>query len=144
MEEIIKKNDKKEAPEAGNPVLQVLNAIKALLERIAENFPERTSTRFFTAGTDTVTAGTSLTVTFSISWRNWKLKLTELYCDSRTDCTYTWYFAGQEFDLNEVTFDWGMKAVEDTYHEIVLVVANAGASDQEVGYYVKGFATYKE
>lgn len=123
---------------------ELLEKIATSLERIAENYPEVTSTRFFTSGTDTVPAGSTLTVTFSINWRNWRLKMTELYCDARTDCTYDWYFAGQEFDFNEITFDYGMKAVEDTYHEITLVVTNAGATDREVGYYVKGFATWKE
>ena len=123
--------------------LELLKRIADSLERVAENYPERESIRFFTPDTDTVTAGTSLTVTFLLNWRSFRVKVTELYADARADCTYEWFFAGSYYNFNEASFDFGKKAVEDAYHEIKLVISNTGAVDQEVGYYVKGWAVAK-
>ncbi|MBA7518284.1 hypothetical protein ES705_10353 [subsurface metagenome] len=122
---------------------EALNKIADSLERIAENYPERESIRFFAADTDTVTAGTSLTVTFLINWRRFRVKVSELYADARADCDYEWWFAGSYYAFNEATFDFGKKAIEDAYHEIKLVITNTGEVDQEIGYYVKGWAVAK-
>ena len=124
--------------------VDALNKIASLLEQIAENYPEIESRRVFACDTDTVVAGTSLTVTFLLNWRHYRIKVTALYADARTDCTYLWKFAGNTYEFNDVTFDFGMKASEDSYHEITLIISNTGAAAQEVGYYVRGFATYKE
>lgn len=123
---------------------EALNKIARLLEQIAENYPQIESTRVFACDTDTVTAGTSLTVTFLINWRHFRLKVTQLYADARTGCSYLWKFAGNIYEFNDVEFDFGMKASEDSYHEITLIISNTSAVNVEVGYYVKGFAVYKE
>ncbi|MBA7467764.1 hypothetical protein ES707_02985 [subsurface metagenome] len=123
---------------------KALNEIASALKRIAENYPEIESTRVFACDTDVIAASTSLTVTFLLNWRHFRIKVSELYADARTDFTYQWKFAGNTYDFNEITFDFGMKAVEDSYHEITLVIANTGTVDQEVGYYVRGWAVYKE
>ena len=120
-----------------------LNKIVSLLERIAENYPEIESTRVFACDTDTVAAGTSLTVIFSLNWRHYRIKITELYADARTDCTYQWKFAGNTYDFNDISFDFGEKASEDSYHEITLIISNTGTVSQEVGYFVKGWAVFK-
>jgi len=121
-----------------------LNYQTRLLERIAENYPEINSVRIYSGDTDVVAGGTSLTVTFELDWEHWRIKITELYADERTDCDYTWKFRGSTYNLNEVTFDFGAKAVEDTYHKIELTVDNTGTDDKEVGYYTKGWAVKKE
>ena len=91
-----------------------------------------------------VVAGTRLTVIFSLNWRHFSIKVTELYADARANCTYEWWFAGSHYRFNEASFDFGKKAVEDAYHEIRLVISNTGAANQSLGYYVKGFAVAKE
>lgn len=123
---------------------EALSKMASALERIAENYPEIESTRVFTSDTDTVTAGTSLTVIFVLNWRHFRIKVSGLYADARTDCTYQWKFAGNTYDFNDIALDFGMKASEDSYHEITLIISNTGAVDQEIGYYVKGWAVYKE
>jgi len=112
-----------------------------LLERIAENYPARDDVRFYTPSTDTVTAGTSLTVTFTLR-RDFEIHVTKLYCDARASCTYTWIFAGISYSINEVDFDWGKRTRVDE-DEITLVVANAGGTDVDVGYYIRGWARRK-
>jgi len=123
---------------------EALNKIASFLERIAENYPELNSTRIFTADTDIVVAGTSLTIIFSLNWRHFKIKLSSLYADVRTDCDYQWKFAGNTYNFNDISFDFGMKASEDSYHEITLIITNTGTTDQEIGYYITGWAVYKE
>lgn len=122
---------------------ELLKRIADSLETIAENYPERESIRFFAADTDTIEGGTSLTVTFLLNWRRFRIKVSELYADARVDCDYEWWFAGSYYNFNEITYDFAKKAVEDAYHEIKLVITNNNEVAQEIGYYVKGWAVAK-
>ena len=113
------------------------------LERIAENFPPLECLIFFYGDTDTVAAGSSLTVIFRLNWRHWALKIKQLYADPRTDCDYEWWFAGEYYTYNDVDLPFPRKAIEDSYHEIKLKITNTGASAQEVSYNLNGWAIRK-
>ncbi|MBU2613911.1 hypothetical protein KJ925_05670 [Patescibacteria group bacterium] len=116
--------------------------IIALLERIADTYPAREDIQFFTPDTDTVPAGTALTVTFTLR-RDFEIVITELYCDTRANCSYYWIFGGVKYELNEVAFSHGKRLREGGDWNIILRISNTGTTDVEVGYYLKGWARRK-
>ena len=112
--------------------------VKAL-KRIAEHYPDRDDLIFFTPGSDAVLAGTALTVTF-VMRRDFQIAVSELYCDARADCTYSWTFAGVRYEFNEVSFSFPKRIRGGDPQRIVLRIENRGISDVEVGYCLKGWA----
>ena len=113
-------------------------AIRAL-ERIAEHYPGREDLIFFVPRTDTVPAGTALTATFGLR-RDFRTRISELYCDARADCRYFWTFGGTQYPFNGVSFAPARRVRGGDEVKIVLRVENFGAAAVEVGYYIKGWA----
>jgi len=112
--------------------------IIVLLERIALNYPAREDVRFFSGDTDVVLAATTLTVTWILR-TDFEIVITEMYADVRTDCDYWWSYGGVIYNINEVTLPYG-KRVGAGEDRVVLKISNTGAVDQEIGYYIKGWA----
>ena len=113
-----------------------------LLERMACNYPSREDVRFFSGDADTAPLGSSLTVTWTLR-TDFEIWIAELYADVKDDCTYEWRYSGTIYDFNEVTFPYGKRTFHDV-NSIVLVITNAGATDQSIGYYAKGWARRKQ
>ena len=113
-------------------------AVRAL-ERIAEHYPGEEDLIFFVPGTDTVPAGTALTTTFVLR-RDFRTRISELYCDARADCRYFWTFGGVQYPFNEVSFAPAKRVRGGGEGKIVLRIENFGAAAVEVGYYIKGWA----
>lgn len=113
-------------------------AVRAL-ERIAEHYPGRDDLIFFVSGTDAVPAGTALNVIFTLR-RDFRTRISELYCDARADCRYFWTFGGIRYPFNEVNFNPARRVRGGDEVRIVLRIENMGAAVVEVGYYIKGWA----
>ena len=113
-------------------------AVRAL-ERIAEHYPGREDLIFFVPGTETIPAGTALTKTFVLR-RDFRTRISELYCDARVDCRYFWTFGGVQYPFNEVNFSPARRVREGDEVKIVLRIENLGAAAVEVGHYIKGWA----
>ena len=118
-------------------------AVEAL-ERIAENYPPVISRRIFSADTDVVAAGTALTIIRTIDWRHWAVKISALYADARENCDYEWRFAGSVYKFNDIEFDFGARADEEAYKEIVLTITNPTTTNWAIGHYVRGWAVSKK
>ena len=103
-----------------------------------ENQPSVESDRFFVGDSDTILAGTSLTVTFGIS-QLYVVRLVEGYCDVRTGFTYLWMIDGVSTPLNQFKYHLG-KVV---HSQVQLIISNPTASDGEVGYYLMGWGDQK-
>ena len=109
-----------------------------LIDVLLENLPRVTSDRFFVGDTDTILSGNQLTVTFTLSTM-YVVRLTEAYCDARTDCTYTWVIDGNAYNINEVKFFLG----KPVHSDITLIIANTSLVDVDVGYYLMGWGDLK-
>ena len=107
--------------------------LQILIDALLENQPRKTSDRYFVGDTDTILAGTQLTVTFSLS-KDYVVRLVEAYADARTDCNYTWVIDGKAYTLNEVKFYLGKPI---TGESITLIIANTSAADVIIAYYIK-------
>lgn len=116
---------------------ELLREIDRKLTVQLENQPSVKSDRFFVGDTDTVSAGTSLTVTFELE-KLWVTRLVEGYADARDGLLYSWIIDGQTIPLNEIKFYQG-KPVHD---DIKLIIENPTADDQEVGYYIYGWGDF--
>ena len=103
-----------------------------------ENQPSVESDRFFVGDSDTLLAGTSLTVTFGIS-KLYVVRLIEGYCDVRTDFTYKWIIDGVSLPLNQFKYHLG-KVV---HSQVQLIISNTTSSDEDVGYYIMGWGDQK-
>jgi hypothetical protein len=66
----------------------------------------------------------------------------EAYADVKPDVTYEWHFMGVVYDSNIVDLPFGKRTTEAD-PKIILIMTNSGASDQDVGYYIKGWARSK-
>ena len=113
--------------------------LQILIDALLENQPRKTSDRYFVGDTDTILAGTQLTVTFSLS-KDYVVRLVEAYADARTDCNYTWVIDGQSYTLNEVKFYLGKPI---TGESITLIIANTSAADVIIAYYIVGWGDFK-
>lgn len=118
---------------------ELLRNIRKQLAVQLENQPAINSDRFFVGDSDTVTAGTSLTVTFTLN-PLFVTRLVEGYCDEVPGLSYLWVINGVVTPLNLVKYHLG-KVVHD---DIKLVISNPTGSDEEVGYYVQGWGDLKE
>lgn len=103
-----------------------------------ENQPSVESDRFFVGDSDTIEAGTSLTVAFGIS-KLYVVRLIEGYCDVRTGFTYQWIIDGKSTPLNQFKYHLG-KVV---HSQVQLIISNPTGSDQDVGYYLMGWGDQK-
>ncbi len=113
------------------------------LERIADAYPAKEDLLYYPPGTDTVNAGTALTVTFT--WRkDFAIRVKQMYCDNRASCTFSWRFAGATYAINEIEYPFAKRAMEDDYETVVLTISNAGLSNVDIGYFITGFARKKE
>lgn len=108
--------------------------IGLLVDALLENMPRRTSDRYCVGDTDTILAGTQLTVTFTLG-KQWVVRLVKAYADARTGCTYTWVIDGNAYSLNEVEFYLGKPINQD----IKLIIANASAVSVDIGYSIQGW-----
>jgi len=108
--------------------------IDMLIRAQMENQPRVTSDRYFAADTDTVAFGAQLTVTFTLS-KLYVVRLVKAYADARVDCTYTWMIDGVASSFNEVEYYMG----KPVHMDIVLIIANTGLADVDVGYYIMGW-----
>ena len=113
-----------------------------LLHRMADNYPAREDVRFFTGDADIAPLGSSLTVTFTLR-TDFEIWVTEMYADVRADCTYEWRYSNILHPFNEVAFPFGKRIMGVGVDQIQLYVANAGASNQTIGYFIKGWARLK-
>lgn len=116
---------------------ELLREIDRKLTVQLENQPSVKSDRFFVGDTDTVSAGTSLTVTFELE-KLWVTRLVEGYADARDGLLYSWIIDGQTIPLNEIKFYQG----KPVHSDIKLLIENPTADDQEVGYYIYGWGDY--
>jgi len=103
-----------------------------------ENQPSVESDRFFVGDSDTLLAGTSLTVTFGIS-KLYVVRLIEGYCDVRTGFTYQWIIDGVSLPLNQFKYHLGKVA----HSQVQLIITNPTAADEDVGYYIMGWGDQK-
>lgn len=117
------------------------NTVLSLLRHIASNFPSEKSLQFCTGDTDTVLAGTSTTVEFSIN-QEFLTKVHQLYCDGHIDIVYKWVLNGVEYNLNEVSFFSGKVVQKET--TITLIITNPTAGNVECSYFVAGWADHRE
>ena len=108
---------------------------KELILAQLENAPRRDSDRFIIGDTDTVSAGTSLTVTFTVNTDLFMVHLHKFYCDAIGGWNYMWISHGQPFDLNEGEYPWG----KTVHANIILIINNPTASDGEVSYFIEGW-----
>jgi len=109
-----------------------------LLQRLCDNHPAREDIRFFSADADVAPASSILTVTWNLR-TDFEIVVTKMYADARDDCTYEWRYSGVSYEFNQVEFDDGQRVRKD-YEQVQLIVTNAGAVDQDVGYYIRGWA----
>ena len=112
-----------------------------LLERMATNYPSREDVRFFSGDADTAPLGSTLTVTWTLR-TDFEIVIDEMYADAKDDCTYDWRYSGNVYPFNEVNFSYGKRVTIDM-DTLVLVVTNAGAVNQAIGYYLRGWARLK-
>lgn len=113
--------------------------IEQLIDALRENQPRVTSDRYFVGDTDTILAGTQLTVTFTLD-KTYVVRLFRAYADARTGCAYQWWIDGKPFVLNEVEFYMGKPITGDN---ITLVIANTSGVDVIISYYIQGWGDMK-
>lgn len=118
--------------------LEVLREIRDQLKTQLENQPSVKSDRFFVGDVDTVAAGTSLTVTFTLN-PLYVTRLVEGYCDEVPGLSYLWVIDGVWTPLNEIKYHQG-KVV---HNDIKLIVYNPTGTDEDVGYYIYGWGDQK-
>lgn len=112
-----------------------MERLELMVESLLENMPRKTSDRYFVGDTDTILAGTQLTVTFSLS-KDYVVRLVNAYADARTGCNYTWVIDGKTYGLNEVEFYLGKPI---TGESITLIIANTSGVDVDVAYFIQGW-----
>lgn len=112
--------------------------LKKLIAVQLENQPSIESDRFFVGDSDTVSAGTILTITFVLD-PLYVVRLVEGYCDVRDGLSYQWIINGLSVPLNEVKYYLG-KVV---HADIKLVITNPTGADEDVAYYILGWGDQK-
>jgi hypothetical protein len=99
-----------------------------------ENMPSLKSDRFCAGDTDTITAGTRLTITFPIT-KLWVIRLVKFYADAVIGLDYQWIINGQVYPMSEGEF-YQAKVI---HNDIKLTIENPTASDEDVAYRIVGW-----
>jgi len=116
-------------------------SVEELLERILDyleaNFPRSDDEPAFVAMTQTVPAGSEVSMSWIVS-ANWLAKIKHLYADAAPDCSYEWTMAGLSIGGNEINFT---KAVEVKAGGVITVkITNSGVVDQNIDIVIEGWA----
>jgi hypothetical protein len=101
-----------------------------------ENMPSLESDRFCSGNTDTITAGTRLTITF-VAGEQWIVRLTRFYADAVVGLDYQWVINGQIYPMSEGGFYLGKPIARGS--NIKLIIENPTASDEDVAYRIVGW-----
>jgi hypothetical protein len=107
-----------------------------LIAVMLENQPSLKSDRFCAGDTDTISAGTQLTVTFVVDER-WIVRLTKFYADAVVGLDYQWIINGQVYPMSEGEFYLGKPIARGS--DIKLIIANPTASDEDIAYRIVGW-----
>jgi hypothetical protein len=107
-----------------------------LIAVMLENQPSLKSDRFCAGDTDTITAGTQLTITFVVDER-WIVRLTEFYADAVVGLDYQWIINGQVYPMSEGEFYLGKPIARGS--DIKLIIENSTASDEDIAYRITGW-----
>jgi hypothetical protein len=117
-----------------------VNSLEQKLDKLIavmlENQPSLKSDRFCAGDTDTITAGTELTITFVVDER-WIVRLTKFYADAVVGLDYQWVINGQLYPMSEGEFYLGKPIARGS--DIKLIIANPTASDEDVAYRIVGW-----
>jgi hypothetical protein len=117
-----------------------VNGLEQKLDKLIavtlENQPSLKSDRFCAGDTDTITAGTQLTITFAVDER-WIVRLTKFYADAVVGLDYQWIINGQVYPMSEGEFYLGKPIARGS--DIKLIIANPTASDEDVAYRIVGW-----
>jgi hypothetical protein len=113
-----------------------MGKIDKLIHVLLENQPSVESDRFCTGDTDTITAGTQLTITFVVGER-WIVRLTKFYADAVVGLDYQWIINGQVYPMSEGEFYLGKPIARGS--DIKLIIENPTASDEGVAYRITGW-----
>ena len=117
---------------------ELLQEIRDQLKTQLENQPSVNSDRFYVGDSDTVEAGTSLTLTFVLN-PLYVTRLVEGYCDEVPGLSYLWVIDGVGSPINQLKYYLG-KAV---HSDIKVIISNPTGTDEEVGYYIYGWGDLK-
>jgi hypothetical protein len=101
-----------------------------------ENMPSLESDRFCSGNTDTITAGTRLTITF-VAGEQWVIRLTKFYADAVVGLDYQWIINGQVYPMSEGEFYLGKPIARGS--DIKLIIENPTASDEDIAYRIVGW-----
>jgi hypothetical protein len=101
-----------------------------------ENMPSLESDHFCSGNTDTITAGTRLTITF-VAGEQWIVRLTRFYADAVVGLDYQWIINGQVYPMSEGEFYLGKPVARGS--DIKLIIENPTASDEDVAYRIVGW-----
>jgi hypothetical protein len=117
-----------------------VNSLEQKLDKLIavmlENQPSLKSDRFCAGDTDTITAGTELTITFVVDER-WIVRLTKFYADAVVGLDYQWIINGQVYPMSEGEFYLGKPIARGS--DIKLIIENPTASDEDVAYRITGW-----
>jgi hypothetical protein len=117
-----------------------VNSLEQKLDKLIavtlENQPSLKSDRFCAGDTDTISAGTELTITFVIDER-WIVRLTKFYADAVVGLDYRWIINGQVYPMSEGEFYLGKPIARGS--DIKLIIANPTASDEDIAYRIIGW-----
>jgi hypothetical protein len=116
-----------------------VNSLEQKLDKLIavmlENQPSLKSDRFCAGDTDTITAGTELTITFVVDER-WIVRLTKFYADAVVGLDYQWIINGQVYPMSEGEFYLGKPIARGS--DIKLIIETT-ASDEDVAYRITGW-----
>jgi len=111
--------------------------LEAILDYLDTNFPRSDDEPAYSSLTQTVPAGSIVTVTWRVRG-DWLVKVRHLYADAALDCTYRWTLTGLTVEGNEIQFP---RAVEVTKTGLItLVITNNGTIDQDIDILIEGWA----
>lgn len=114
--------------------IAILNELKKIEDILRNAFGEVGDIESFYADTITV-AGSAITTLEITIGEGWKVLMKKIYVDVVADCTYKWYWLGDEHIGNEFNFTKGIWFRQN--EKIILKITNTGTS-KDVDVFVEG------
>ena len=114
--------------------IAILNELKKIEDILRNAFGEEGDIESFYS--DTITAAGSAVTTLTIDVEEgWKILIKQIYVDAVSDCTYKWYWLGEEYVGNEFNLTKGIWFRQN--EKIILKITNTGTA-KDVDVFVEG------